>query len=75
MPFYEIQCGKHEITGEANNVGILWRRSTKGETSGFSRLARYRKMHAATANRKHRAGWGVWYYINPQWLDRFGLKK
>ena len=74
MPFYEIQCGKHELTGEARNVGVLWRWGTKKETTGFSLLARFREMRKATANRKHRAGWGPWQYINPDSLDRFGLK-
>jgi hypothetical protein len=75
MPFYELECGKHFTTGTAKNIGILWRRMTRGKTEGFSLLARFRQMHPAKAKRKHRAGWGVWYYINPASLDRFGLKE
>ena len=66
---FQIECGSHHGVIDARSPEEAWRMVTGDATEGFGELARYRECHPATANRKHRAGWGPWFYISPRAID------
>ncbi len=71
---FQIQCGEHQDTVLAPSIGRAWHKLTKGQTTGFSELARFREALPFSAGRKHRGGWQAWQYITPQALDRAALE-
>jgi len=62
MPLYEIQCGDHYGEVEAPDIQAAWRKLTKKKRTGFSMLARFRRVDIGRRQR--------WEYITPQALDR-----
>ena len=68
---YQIQCGEHCGTVQARSAQSAWRKIVGKADDGFAPLARYREYQPATKNRKVRAGWGPWFYVEPRVLDGF----
>ncbi len=70
MSTIEIQCGEHRGTVIAKSPAAAWRKIVGDDVEGgFALLARYRECLPAARGRKHRAGWGPWFYIAPHILD------
>ena len=63
MTRYEIQCGRHHGTTEAETVGAAWRSITAKATYGFSALARFREYTPAGKT-------GPWQYVTPDALEK-----
>jgi hypothetical protein len=72
MKTFQIECGKHKGIVDARSEFSAWRKIVGKADEGFAVLARFRVSHPATAGRKHRAGWGVWHYVEPRHLDMKG---
>ena len=69
MKTFQIECGQHKGTVEARDAFSAWRKVVGTACEGFAPLARYREKHPAAKGRKQRAGWGVWLYVEPRYLD------
>lgn len=61
---FVIQCGDFNDTVLATSLGVAWRRLTKGQTTGFSELARFKCLVAPRGRRPR------WQYIEPASLDK-----
>jgi hypothetical protein len=72
MRLFQIECGEHRGIVEARDEFSAWRKIVGKANDGFSKLARFRECLPATAGRKHRAGWQLWQYVEPRYLDLEG---
>lgn len=60
---YEIQCGRHHRTVQADTLGDAWRAVRANASTGFSVLARFRE-YGPTGKRP------LWQYITPDALEK-----
>jgi hypothetical protein len=72
MRTFQIECGQHKGVVKARDEFSAWRKVVGDACDGFSKLARFRERLPASKNREHKAGWQVWFYVEPRYLDMRG---